>query len=213
MLQLRIRACHVHGRFVAERQPAPRASLLQRCARRARGATRPHRAAAGELPARAGEDQGALAGGACSYIEEHGLNEFFAEGADDIGIIVQGGNYNTLVRALERLGLADVYGRAQRAAVRDERRLSAGRRASCCAFAPASARCCWSRKASPTSSSRTSATILRQADLQTDAARQGHAAAGRRIHRRRSAARARARSSSATAGSSRQPRPRAAAAR
>ncbi len=50
---------------------------------------------------------------ALRYIEEHKLNEFFAEGADDIGIIVQGGNYNTLVRALERLGLADVYGRSK----------------------------------------------------------------------------------------------------
>ena len=44
------------------------------------------------------------------FIEEHRLNEFFADGADDIGIIVQGGNYNTLLRALERLGLADVFG-------------------------------------------------------------------------------------------------------
>jgi TPP-dependent indolepyruvate ferredoxin oxidoreductase alpha subunit len=34
---------------------------------------------------------------AVRYIEEHRLNEFFAEGADDIGILVQGGNYNTLV--------------------------------------------------------------------------------------------------------------------
>ena len=40
-------------------------------------------------------------------------NEFFAHGADDIGIIVQGGNYNTLVRVLERLGVADVYGNSR----------------------------------------------------------------------------------------------------
>ena len=32
---------------------------------------------------------------AVRFIEEHKLNEFFAEGADDIGIIVQGGSYNT----------------------------------------------------------------------------------------------------------------------
>ncbi len=47
---------------------------------------------------------------AVRFIEERGLNEFFAEGADDIGIIVQGGSYNTLLRALERLGVADIYG-------------------------------------------------------------------------------------------------------
>jgi indolepyruvate ferredoxin oxidoreductase alpha subunit len=50
---------------------------------------------------------------AVRFIEEHKLNEFFSEDADDIGIIVQGGSYNTLVRALERLGLADVYGNTQ----------------------------------------------------------------------------------------------------
>ena len=50
---------------------------------------------------------------AVRFIEERRLNEFFAEGADDIGIIVQGGSYNTLMRALERLGLADVYGNSK----------------------------------------------------------------------------------------------------
>ena len=45
--------------------------------------------------------------------------------------------------------------------------LSAGAERGACASAPASARCCWSRKASRTSSSRTSRPILRQADLQT----------------------------------------------
>ena len=50
---------------------------------------------------------------AVRFIEERQLNEFFAADADDVGIIVQGGCYNTLVRALERLGLADVYGKSQ----------------------------------------------------------------------------------------------------
>jgi indolepyruvate ferredoxin oxidoreductase, alpha subunit len=50
---------------------------------------------------------------AVKFIEEHALNEFFAEGADDIGIIVQGGNYNTTLRVLERLGFADVYGNSR----------------------------------------------------------------------------------------------------
>jgi indolepyruvate ferredoxin oxidoreductase alpha subunit len=50
---------------------------------------------------------------ALRFIEEHKLNEFFSEDADDIGIIVQGGCYNTLVRTLERLGLSDVYGNSR----------------------------------------------------------------------------------------------------
>jgi len=50
---------------------------------------------------------------AVRFIQEHGLNEFFSEGSDDIGIVVQGGSYNTLLRALERLGVADVYGNSR----------------------------------------------------------------------------------------------------
>ena len=41
---------------------------------------------------------------AVRFIEEHGLNEVCAgaEGFDDLGIVVQGGNYNALVRAGRR---------------------------------------------------------------------------------------------------------------
>ena len=47
------------------------------------------------------------------FIEQHGLNEFFEGDADDIGIVMQGGMYNTALRALEVLGLADVFGRSR----------------------------------------------------------------------------------------------------
>ena len=47
---------------------------------------------------------------AVRFIEEHRLNEFFDGDADDIGIVMQGGMYNTALRALELLGLADVFG-------------------------------------------------------------------------------------------------------
>ncbi|MEO6896243.1 MAG: thiamine pyrophosphate-dependent enzyme, partial [Caldimonas sp.] len=53
---------------------------------------------------------------ALRFIEEHGLNEFIgADGTErsDLGIVVQGGHCNTVLRVLERLGLADVYGRSQ----------------------------------------------------------------------------------------------------
>ena len=43
------------------------------------------------------------------FILEHGLNEVFGPKAD-FGIVVQGGMYNGLIRALQRLGLADLYG-------------------------------------------------------------------------------------------------------
>ena len=56
MLELRIRACHVHGRFIAadNRRPVVHAA---RTRWRAGARPEPHRAAAGELRARAGEDR------------------------------------------------------------------------------------------------------------------------------------------------------------
>ena len=47
---------------------------------------------------------------AVRFIEQHKLNEFFDGDAGDIGIVMQGGMYNTALRALEVLGLADVFG-------------------------------------------------------------------------------------------------------
>ena len=120
------------------------------------------------------------------YIEEHQLNEFFAEGADDIGIIVQGGNYNTLVRALERLGLADVYGRskiplyvmnvAYPVVPAEVTRFCAGKKAVLLV-----------EEGQPNFIEQNLATVLRQADLQTAAPRQGLPRPGRRVHRRRGA--------------------------
>jgi indolepyruvate ferredoxin oxidoreductase alpha subunit len=44
------------------------------------------------------------------FIFENKLNEMFGPEYADLGIIVQGGMYNGLIRALQRLGLADIYG-------------------------------------------------------------------------------------------------------
>ena len=47
------------------------------------------------------------------YIVEHALNEHHAGTQGDVGIVVQGGLYNTLVRALQQLGLADAFGASE----------------------------------------------------------------------------------------------------
>ena len=47
------------------------------------------------------------------FIQEHALNEFFEGEADDVGIVMQGGMYNTALRALAVLGLADVFGESR----------------------------------------------------------------------------------------------------
>jgi indolepyruvate ferredoxin oxidoreductase, alpha subunit len=111
MLMLRIRACHVHGQFVASANRSSSFSPGDALAA-------PHRDTARIAlpPATYVHEQEKIRErwpAALRYIEEHKLNEFFAEGVDDIGIVVQGGNYNTLVRSLERLGLADVYGNSK----------------------------------------------------------------------------------------------------
>jgi len=111
MLQLRIRACHVHGHFVAGDNKRAKFTLQDALENPQRDVGRivlP--------PASFVHEQEKVRErwpAAVKFIEERGLNEFFSEGADDIGIIVQGGSYNTLVRALERLDLADVYGNSK----------------------------------------------------------------------------------------------------
>ncbi len=47
------------------------------------------------------------------YIVEHKLNEFMDGDLDDVGIILQGGLYNGLIRRLQTLGLADAFGQSR----------------------------------------------------------------------------------------------------
>lgn len=44
------------------------------------------------------------------FIMDQGLNERFGPQGGKIGIVCQGGMYNGVIRALQRLGLADIYG-------------------------------------------------------------------------------------------------------
>jgi indolepyruvate ferredoxin oxidoreductase, alpha subunit len=111
MLQLRIRACHVHGSFVASANKRCDFTLTQALENPQRDTSRivlPPASFVHEV-----EKVRDRWPAAVKFIEARGLNEFFAEAADDIGIVVQGGLYNTLLRALERLGFADVYGRTR----------------------------------------------------------------------------------------------------
>jgi len=109
MLQLRIRACHLQGSFVCKDNVAPALSTLHRAA------TAPPRdlghmshppytftherlKVEARLPT------------ARHYIVDHGINEIFAEDAGDAGIIVQGGLFNNLMRALATAGMQDSDG-------------------------------------------------------------------------------------------------------
>ena len=111
MLQLRIRACHVHGQFTAGDNRSPSFTLQQAMESPQRDVSRIVLPPASFVHEQEKVHERWPA--AVRYIEEHRLNEFFSEGAEDLGVIVQGGCYNTMLRALERLGLADVYGNSQ----------------------------------------------------------------------------------------------------
>jgi indolepyruvate ferredoxin oxidoreductase, alpha subunit len=108
MLMLRIRACHVFGRFIAKNNRRPTFSAADALAAPSRDYGRiilPPSTYAQErdkiekrLPA------------ALRFVAERGLNEFVPGTATDIGIVLQGGLYNNTLRALELLGCADVFG-------------------------------------------------------------------------------------------------------
>ena len=47
------------------------------------------------------------------FIRDNGLNEFFGPEKAPLGVVVQGGMYNSVIRALQRLGLADIHGQTE----------------------------------------------------------------------------------------------------
>jgi indolepyruvate ferredoxin oxidoreductase, alpha subunit len=113
IMELRIRACHVRGSFTAKTNLSPKVSTKALMAAPARfdysklahpPVTFPQEKLKfiERVPA------------ARQYIVEHGLNEVFTaqrfSALNKLGLIVQGGVYNALMRALMQLGLADAQG-------------------------------------------------------------------------------------------------------
>lgn len=111
MLQLRIRACHVHGQFVASDNKRAKFSLKEAMEQPERDIDRIVLPPASFLHEKEKVEQRWPA--AIRFIEERQLNEFFGDDNEDIGLIVQGGGYNSVIRALEHLGLADVFGESK----------------------------------------------------------------------------------------------------
>ena len=109
MLELRIRACHVYGSFVAQDNVRPGYGVKDAIESPRRDTSRIVLPPASYQHEKEKIEKRWPA--ALKFIEEHQLNEFFAEDAADYGIILQGGMYNNVVRALQLLGLSDAYGR------------------------------------------------------------------------------------------------------
>jgi indolepyruvate ferredoxin oxidoreductase alpha subunit len=111
MLELRIRACHVYGSFTARDNARGAFTLKDALEHPVRDPDRVVLPPASYLHEREKVEKRWPA--AVRFIEEHKLNEVFDGDADDIGIVMQGGMYNTALRALEILGLADVFGNSR----------------------------------------------------------------------------------------------------
>ncbi len=111
MLELRIRACHVHGRFTARDNIPPPFSLQQARDAPKRDTDRivlPPMSYAHER-----EKIEARWPAAVDFIKSRGLNEVFEGERQDVGLILQGGMYNAVIQALRALGLADLYGKTK----------------------------------------------------------------------------------------------------
>ena len=107
---MRIRGCHVTGEFVAKDNVAPAFNNQTPVTpqREPEKIILPpyvyeqeREKIAQRLPA------------AIQFIREQKLNEHFPGRYESLGIITCGGSYNTVIRALQRQGLADVYGNAE----------------------------------------------------------------------------------------------------
>ena len=111
MLMVRIRSCHVTGSFTTRDNQRPTLSV-----RDALSAPRSDFARVVLPPMSYLHEQDKVKNrwpAAERYVLDHKLNEQFGPQQAPIGIVVQGGMYNGVVRALQRLGLADIYGETQ----------------------------------------------------------------------------------------------------
>jgi indolepyruvate ferredoxin oxidoreductase, alpha subunit len=111
LLELRIRACHVHGSFTTKANRAavhsknnpikdPDFDMNRICLPPATYAQEKQKVDV-RWPA------------AVKFIREHRLNETFPGTRADVGILCQGGMYNATLRALQMIGLADAFGVSQ----------------------------------------------------------------------------------------------------
>ncbi|WP_296022308.1 indolepyruvate ferredoxin oxidoreductase subunit alpha [uncultured Agrobacterium sp.] len=111
MLQVGIRSCHVHGQFVAKDNKRPSYTLKQALENPVRDLNRivlP--------PASFQHEKDKLERrwpAAVEFVKTNKLNEFFGPSEGEVGLILQGGLYNSTMRALQHLGLADVYGNSR----------------------------------------------------------------------------------------------------
>ncbi len=108
MLQLRLRSCHLYGSFEAKDNKRPAMTVTDAVENPKRQLDRIVLPPASFLHEKEKiEDRWPAA---VEFIKARGLNEVLGAGRADVGIIVQGGVYNTLNRSMELLGCSDAFG-------------------------------------------------------------------------------------------------------
>ena len=108
MLELRIRACHVHGSFIAKDNVRPKFTLNEALEQPRQDLSRIVLPPSSFIHEQ--EKVKKRWPAAVDFIRARGMNETFAGDVEDIGIVLQGGMYNSVMRALALFGLADVWG-------------------------------------------------------------------------------------------------------
>ncbi len=110
MMELRIRACHLHGSFTAKNNVAPAVSMRHPLDGPPKEFIYDRLAHPPAIFRQEKLKNDVRLPAARKYIAEHKLNEFFNGPERSVGLVVQGGLYNGLLRALRLLGLADDFG-------------------------------------------------------------------------------------------------------
>ncbi|AYE87867.1 thiamine pyrophosphate-dependent enzyme [Sulfitobacter sp. D7] len=111
MLMVRIRSCHVTGSFETRDNQRPPLTVAEAAANPRSDFNRVVLPPMSYL-----HEQDKIENrwpAAEKFIRDKGLNEFFGPEKAPLGIVVQGGMYNSVIRALQRLGLADIHGQTE----------------------------------------------------------------------------------------------------
>ena len=111
MLEVRVRACHMHGSFVCKNNVKPAFTIKDALNSPSRDLSRI------VLPPAAYEHEQEKINkrmpAAIDFVKQNRLNEWMGPKQGKVGLILQGGMYNNVIRALQYLGLSDAYGNTQ----------------------------------------------------------------------------------------------------
>ncbi len=111
MLMVRIRSCHVTGSFETRDNQRPPLTVAEAAANPRSDFNRVVLPPMSYLHEKDKIENRWPA--AEKFIRDNGLNEFLGPEKAPLGVVVQGGMYNSVIRALQRLGLADIHGQTE----------------------------------------------------------------------------------------------------